>query len=302
MTLGLPLQIDPDKSPHALYEGIEYKEFWNGLQRRKLDELEHAIVRDLLPVSGRRIIDVGCGYGRLSDCYMDRFQQVVMLDGSTSLLRQAFERTSGRAICVAGDVTHLPFRPAAFDAVLMVRVFHHIPDSQACLSELSRILCRDGRFIFSYRNKRNILRALQWLLNRNGENPFTIEPAGVGSTLISHHPNTIHRMLLKSGFENIQYYGAGVFDWLAGKLGAMGRWIPPGRRVAGLLGSGKIAPWILCGAIAGESANLIDAGEISDLLQCPACGGGISSEKQGYLCVKCKRNYPVEDGVIDMRV
>jgi 2-polyprenyl-3-methyl-5-hydroxy-6-metoxy-1,4-benzoquinol methylase len=64
--LGLPLKIDPEGSPHTLYEGIEYKEFWNGLQRRKLDELEHAIVRDLLPVSGRRIIDVGCGYGPLS--------------------------------------------------------------------------------------------------------------------------------------------------------------------------------------------------------------------------------------------
>ncbi len=300
--MGLPLKINPEECSHSLYEGIEYKEFWKGLQRCKLDELEHAIVRDLLPVSGRRIIDVGCGYGRLVDCYMGRFQQVIMLDGSMSLLRQAFEQTRGQVICIAGDVTHLPFRPASFDTVLMVRVFHHIPDSQACLSELHRVLCNDGRFIFSYRNKRNALRAVQWLVRRNTENPFTTEPSGVGSTLISHHPGAVHRMLLESGFVNIRYYGAGVFDWFAGKLGSIGRWIPPGRRLAGLLGSSKMAPWILCGAVAGEGKSLMDTREIADLFQCPSCGGSMSGDKQGYLCLVCERHYPVEDGIIDLRV
>jgi ubiquinone/menaquinone biosynthesis C-methylase UbiE len=300
--MGLPLKINPEEPSHGLYEGIEYKEFWNGLQRRKLDELEHAIVRDLLPVSGRRIIDVGCGYGRLADCYIGRFQQVIMLDGSMSLLNQAFEQTGGQAICIAGDVTHLPFRPASFDTILMVRVFHHITDTQACLSGLYRILCNDGRFIFSYRNKRNALHAAQWLVGRNTENPFSTEPAGVGSTLISHHPSAVHRMLLKSGFADIRYYGAGVFDWLAGKLGSMGRLIPPGRQLAGLLGRIKIAPWILCGAIARRTTSLIDTTGIDDLLQCPSCGGGLSGGKQGYLCLMCDRHYPIEDGIIDLRV
>ncbi len=300
--MGLPLKINPEERSHSLYEGIEYKEFWNGLQRRKMDELEHAIVRDLLPVFGRRIVDVGCGYGRLADCYMGRFQQVIMFDGSMSLLRQAFEQTGGQAICIAGEVTHLPFRSASFDTVLMVRVFHHIPNSQACLSELHRILCNDGRFIFSYRNKRNALRAMQWLVHRNTENPFTTEPAGVGSTLISHHPGAVHRMLLESGFGNIRYYGAGVSDWLAGKLGSIGRWIPPGRQLAELLGSSKIAPWILCGAIAVENTSLTDAREIADLLQCPSCGGSMSSDEQEYRCLGCARHYPVKDGIIDLRV
>ncbi len=300
--MGLPLKINPEERSHSLYEGIEYREFWKGLQRHKLNELEHAVVHNLLPVSGHRIIDVGCGYGRLADCYLNRFQQVVMLDGSMSLLRQALEQTRGQAICIAGDVTHLPFRPAAFDAALMVRVFHHIPDSQVCLSELHRILCNNGRFIFSYRNKRNALHTMQWLVHRNTENPFTTEPAGVGSTLISHHPDAVRHMLLESGFGNIRYYGAGVFDWLAGKLGSVGRWVPSGMQLAGLLGSSKIAPWILCGAIAVKNTSLIDSGEIADLLQCPSCGGSLSGDEQGYLCPVCKRHYPVEDGIIDLRI
>ncbi len=68
-----PLKSDLERDQYRFYEGVEYKHFWDGLKRSKLDELEHAIVRELLPVSGRRIIDVGCGYGRLADCYLNRF-------------------------------------------------------------------------------------------------------------------------------------------------------------------------------------------------------------------------------------
>ena len=302
MRQGLPLKIDPEGPPHSLYEGIEYSEFWNGSQKRRLDELEHVIVRSLLPVSGRRIIDVGCGYGRLADCYMGNFQQAIMFDGSMSLLRQASEKTGGQATYIAGDVTHLPFRTASFDAVLMIRVFHHIQDSWACLSELHRLLCDDGRFVFSYCNKQNARRVIQWLIRANKENPFTTEPTGVGSMFISQHPKAIHRMLRQSGFATIQYYGAGVLDSLADRIGFVGRWIKLDERLASFFGRSKIAPWILCSAIARGNTSVIDARGIVDLLQCPCCRGSLSSVERGYLCLACERRYPVEDGIIDLRV
>jgi ubiquinone/menaquinone biosynthesis C-methylase UbiE len=294
----LQLMIDPDGRPHGLYEGVEYEEFWNGVRRRRLDELEHAIVQNLLPVSGHRIVDVGCGYGRLADCYLGRFQQVIMVDGSMSLLRQAFEQTRGKATCIASDVAHLPLRTACCDAALMIRVFHHIQDSQACLSELHRILCSAGKLIFSYRNKSNALRAMQRLVGKDIVNPFVTEPA----TFISHYPKAVHRMLLETNFVDIRYYGAGVSEWLSARLGSMGRWVPPGEWLAGFLGNSKIAPWILCGAIARGDTDLIDARGIGDLLQCPCCGGGLSDDRQGYLCHTCERRYPVADGIIDLRV
>lgn len=302
MTSGVPWKINPEVPAHNLYAGIEYKEFWNGLRKRKLDELEHAIVRNLLPNSGRRIIDVGCGYGRLADCYIGRFEQVIMVDGSMSLLRQAFEQTRGQAIYIAGDAMHLPFRTASFDAALMIRVFQHIEDSRACLSELHRLLCNDGRFVFSYCNKQNVLKVMQWLIGATTRDPFSIEPVGVGSTFISHHPKAVHRMLREFGFSSIQYSGAGVLDSLAGRMGSAGRWIPSGEHLAPFFGRSKIAPWIFCGASARGNTSLIDVRGIGDLLQCPSCGGGLSDDKQGYLCLLCKRRYSVEDGIIDLRV
>lgn len=299
---GLPPKVNTKEPPHRLYEGIEYKEFWVGSQRRNLDELEHAIVRSQLTSSGCRIIDVGCGYGRLADCYMDHFQQVFMVDGSMSLLRQAYEKFGEQAIYIACDVTNLPFRTASFDAVLMIRVFHHIQDSRTCLSELHRLLSNNGRFVFSYRNKKNMLRVIQWLIGKNKENPFTTEPAGVGSTLISHHPKVVHQMLLESGFYNIRYFGAGILDWLTSKIGFVGGLNKLGEHFAPIFGKYKIAPWILCSAIAMRNLNLIDATRLSDLLQCPTCCGSLTEDEQGYTCHECDKHFPVVDGIIDLRV
>ena len=104
--VGLPKRLRRIGSCE-LYEGIEYKEFWQGKSRIKLDETERALISNLLPIRGRCIIDIGCGYGRLADCYMDRFEQSVLVDGSLTLLKQAVETTDGKAIYVAADSYHL---------------------------------------------------------------------------------------------------------------------------------------------------------------------------------------------------
>jgi DNA-directed RNA polymerase subunit RPC12/RpoP len=143
---------------------------------------------------------------------------------------------------------------------------------------------------------------MRWLIGVNKENPFTIEPAGVGSTLISHHPKAVHGMLRESGFSNIKYYGAGVLDRLASKIGFAGRWILPAEHLAPFFAWSKIAPWILCQAIAKGNPILNDVTGIGELLQCPSCGGRISEDKQAYICPICKRHYPVEDGIIDFRM
>lgn len=298
---GLPLDLNPEEPPHRLYEGIDYKEFWSGLQKQKQDELEQSLVRDLLPAKGRRIIDVGCGYGRLTDCYTQRFKQVVMVDGSISLLNEAMERTAGKAIYIACDVTHLPFRANSFDSVLMIRVFHHIENSQALLNELHRLLCRQGIFIFSYCNKRNAKRVLGWLLGKYDDNPFSTDPAGIGTTLISHHPDAINQMLQKSGFSDFISYGVGVFDKIAGKLGSTGRWIPSGKRLSRFLGKSNIAPWIINRSIAQHNSNLVEARGFDDLLQCPVCSGELRGAFHSYRCLACRRVYPVINGIIDMR-
>jgi SAM-dependent methyltransferase len=299
--MGIPLSIDPSKRPHELYEDIDYRVFWAGWQQCKLDQAEHAVVRDLLPVSGRRLIDIGCGFGRLADCYLDRFQQVVMFDGSLSLLQQARDNTGGRAIYVAGDLHHLPFRASTCDSVVMVRVFHHVADSQACLAELHRVLAGGGCLVVTFRNKLYFMRILKWLIHPTSNSPFSRKPADTETTLISHHPAYVKQALLQTGFTGLQYRGLGVLDRLANRLGPFGRYAPTGRRSARLFGRVLIAPWIFCRAVAGGHAPRVESSNLDDLFMCLGCGGNLESGTGEYTCHTCGRRYPITDGILDFR-
>ena len=85
----------------ADYEGVEYEDFWTGINKEKLDALEHAIVGELLPARGRRILEVGCGFGRMADIYRDRFDGLVL-----SIRRSLCSRTR-----VSASATARPMSP-----------------------------------------------------------------------------------------------------------------------------------------------------------------------------------------------
>jgi SAM-dependent methyltransferase len=259
-TPGVPSRFAPGKGPYRLYDETDYGEFWEGGAKKKLDELERALVKRLVPASGRRIVDIGCGFGRLADCYLGRFRQAVLLDGSLANLRRARERTGGRAACVAADVSCLPFKDGMFDAALMVRVLHHIPHPEPCLSEVHRVLHRDGRLVLSYSNKRNAWRVALWLAGRTPNNPLKREPLAVEATFIHHHPGFVRALLAGTGFEVRRSLGAGVMDKLAGRMGRMGSRVPAGRGLARVLGWLGIAPWIFCEARARSAALALEAG------------------------------------------
>jgi SAM-dependent methyltransferase len=302
MSSGIPEKIDPNQKPHLLYEGIEYKDFWRESDNRsRLDELEREIIRDLLPLSGTRIIDLGCGYGRLADCYFDRFRQIILFDASISLLRQAQETTNGRGWFLAGDINHLPFREGSFDQVLMIRVFHHLPDSRSCLSEVSRILSRDSTFIFSYSNKRNLARIAAYLLGKDPNNPFSMDTFGMDTTLIRHHPRYVDGLLVDSGFRELKHRGAGVIDKLTNKKGPFQFWLTLGKFFAPLLGKSKLAPWVICRGTSSSEKSLLETDKLIDLLQCPSCGSHLVDEGEIFLCAGCGDRFSVKDGIVDFR-
>jgi len=299
--MGIPLRLDPEKSPSRLYEGIQYKDFWTGLSKDRLDQEEQALVNELLPASGRRFIDVGCGFGRLAGCYLNRFQQVVMLDGSMTLLKQAQEISGEKAFYIAADVNHLPFQSESFDCALMIRVFHHLPNSQAILLELKRILGDSGVLVFNYSNKRNARQIFEWLLRLTKVNPFTLEPAGLGTTFIHHHPQYVNRVLNDTGFSLIKYRGSGVMDKITAKLGLFDKLASTGKFVAPAWGAIKLAPWIICKANSGNASTTASDKGIEELLICPSCHHSLQKTSCKYTCLTCGKQYPIKDGIVDFR-
>ena len=295
---GLPKELNA-RYPCQLYEKIEYTEFWNENAKHNLDLLERAIVRSLLPASGHRSVDIGCGFGRLADCYLDRFEQVIMLDGSMTLLQQAQKAVGERAIYIAADANHLPLRSSSMDCALLIRVFHHLQDPQAIMNETQRILVHKGFFIFNYCNKQNLRQMILWILRITRNNPLTLDPVGLGTLFISHHPQYVDRLLRQNGYLDMKYLGAGVFDKIPDPSG---RLLPLAKLLAPLWGLTKLAPWITCRAV-GSMEKVLDAGREEDIFICPSCRGDLIHWPGGaYTCKACGSSFPTKNGIIDFRM
>jgi ubiquinone/menaquinone biosynthesis C-methylase UbiE len=288
-----------------MYQDVNYKEFWEGRERQKLDQLERILMKELLSLPARRLIDVGCGYGRMADEYLHACDQVVMLDSSISLLQQAREKTHGQATYIACDLYHIPFRDASFDRVLNIRVFHHLENGEAALSEFERILAKDGELTFTYCNKANLDRVVSWVIDHEAINPFSLEPGWIWSGFLMHHPRHIHSMLRALKFTEIVERGAGVMDKFAGRFSQYGIEVPPGRRLAPLFAALAIAPWIFVQAKKTSGPCLEEATRPEMLLCCPLCKGDLLHlvEPLGagniYYCTNCNRSFPIHDGIID---
>ena len=95
-----------------------------------------------------RALEIGCGPGYFSPDLARAVPRghVVLLDLQFEMLQHARQRLPdvAHAVYTQADATHLPFQAEWFDAVLVVLMLGEVPDQGACLSEIRRVLRRDG--------------------------------------------------------------------------------------------------------------------------------------------------------------
>ena len=299
---SLPERFDPTKRAFELYEDVNYRGYWEEPHQRRIDASEKRLIQRLLRAPGRRILDLGCGHGRLAPCYLDRYDKIVLFDGAISLLRQARAALGERAIYVAGDARRIPFRQGAFDSVLLIRVIQHFRDVPACLREARRVLVRRGRLVFSYHNKRNLRRIIRRLVFRDRIDPFDRSTQEVSGALLSHHPQYVLDSLRACGFSSPAEWGVGVFegsregtacDTLRNALASAS---------AKILGSWNLAPWTIGSAYAVGGGPSSSEGSLESALQCPRCRGGLRSADRESECLSCGSRYPTIDGIHDFRL
>jgi SAM-dependent methyltransferase len=105
------------------------------------------------PVAGRRVVEIGCGAAAGARWLASQGAQVVAVDLSEGMLRQARagERRSGVTVpLVQADATALPFPDESFD--IACTAFGAIPfvaDSATVMREAFRVLRPGGRWVFS---------------------------------------------------------------------------------------------------------------------------------------------------------
>lgn len=101
-------------------------------------------MREIMPLEGRRVLDLGCGAGWATRMALARgASHGVGLDFSSTALSLARQHTQS-ASWVLADGSTLPFRNASFDRVFAHGSMEHFPDVREGFRELHRILRPGG--------------------------------------------------------------------------------------------------------------------------------------------------------------
>lgn len=284
------------------YGDSDYRtDFWEGQGREYEDLAERIALRRLLPGAGRRLLDIGAGFGRLSEFYA-AYEQVVLLDYSESLLRQAQARLGddGRHLYVAADFYRMPFTDDAFDTAMMIRVIHHVEDVPALLGQVARILERKGSYVLEFASKRHLKAILRYALRRQVWNPFDPSPYEFAEMNFDFHPSWMEERLIAAGFHVKRRLTVSHF-----RLPALKRLIP-----ARILASvdGLCQPtgrwWQLTPSIfvkcSVDKPHSVD--ESRPLFQCPSCGTtGLHQTQEAMLCGRCGTGWPIENGIYNFK-
>lgn len=288
-----------DAPPICDYEGSTYRtDFWEGQGREYEDAVERIAVRRLLPPNGRRLLDVGAGFGRLADMY-DGYDQVVLLDYSFSQLGYARERLGDeRFIYVVADIYRLPLATHAVDTTVMVRVLHHLADVSRAFQQLARVLRPKGTLVMEHANKRHLKNILRWLLPGEAMNPFGREPYEFAELHFDFHPGWV--------VEHLTAHSLNVDKRLSVSLlrsQSLKRILPTTWAVLidSLLQRITVplmpAPSVMLRARSAVPGvpEIVDA---AHLFRCPTCGHEpLERVGGGMACVSCGKVWPIQEGI-----
>ena len=127
-------------------------------------ETNRALIAGLDLEGVARLLDLACGTGLLSELILDRKPDVAILGldlarEQLELMRERFESKAGSGgngangrramLLMEGSADTLPVEAAAVDAVVMGNAIHNLPDPDALVREILRVLRPGGFFTFN---------------------------------------------------------------------------------------------------------------------------------------------------------
>ena len=106
----------------------------------------------LTAAAAGRTLELGAGSGLNVEHYPAAVTELVLTDPSRAMLRLLGKRLADTGRCtarlVAAGAERLPFADSSFDTVVATFVHCTVPDPDAALREIARVLRPGGRYIF----------------------------------------------------------------------------------------------------------------------------------------------------------
>jgi len=112
-------------------------------------------VAALVPPRCRRVLEVGCGAGRLGQLLRRRGHVVTGVELAPEAA-DAARRRLDRVVTADVEADGLPFAPASFDAVVFADVLEHLVDPWRVLAESVELLAPGGVVVASVPNVQNV--------------------------------------------------------------------------------------------------------------------------------------------------
>jgi len=162
----------------------------------------------LAALSGKRVVDVGCGGGILAEAMARRGANVTGIDLSVKPLRVAqlhalesgatvdYRETSAEALAAAS--------PAAFDVVTCMEMLEHVPDPASSVRACATLSRRGGWVFFSTinRNPKSFLLAIV-----GAEYVLRLLPRGTHEYAKFIRPSELAAMARQAGLEVVEVLG-----------------------------------------------------------------------------------------------
>lgn len=290
-----------DETPRICdYEGSSYRtDFWEGRGRSYEDRVERDVLQRLLPAQGKRLLELGAGFGRLTQEY-SQYDHVVLLDYSFSQLQYARQQLGDEGYTfVAADAYQLPFKAGVFDGATMIRVIHHFEDVPAVLGGIRQTLAPDATFILEFANKRNLKALLRYRTGRQDWDPNALNPVEFVELNFNFHPDYIAQQLQAAQFKTQTCIPVSFF-----RIGALKQGLPAGF-LAALDRQAQRSGWLISPSVftknlvLGSTTNQVDIAH-EDIFASPIDGATLTREGDLMIAPDGTR-WAVRDGIYDFK-
>lgn len=148
------MKIVSDVTEFYDQEATEYDSMrWCSDAGAYTDAVQKEIVRQLLgDLQGQKILEVGVGTGRFTQCLVEKEAQVTGVDISLSMLRRTKDVLTFNGSLMQTDGASLPMVSECYDGCLSVNVFSHLVNYESSLQEITRVLRPGGFLVVNFPN------------------------------------------------------------------------------------------------------------------------------------------------------